>query len=1062
MKKLFFLLSVLISVVCFGQTVPGYTPVNDRYIHEGLMPKGLASPATGDTALRAGQSKRAGQLMLDTTGADTGFYIRINNRMRKIALATDLDGIGEFGKVDTLSDNNRYFNLDSNRFLFKTPGTVRIGGKDSVGKRIDYTWSTSPLGSRWSSQGTAGTPGSGGFLINGSNTLTDSIKTGVENWSMEFSFVTKAKTSADQYILFSIVSDTLAGVTTRRFMFNLEDTAGWIGYITSSSGTIPTASNRGQIAFDWDDEDTLDCKIVYRRGSMTAFMKNRRNGQKPSLSYSTTDVGNVGTVQIATVGEFKHIGNFVYRVDEQTRPKFMLLDNSTGIGSGASNVNNRWWDKLFDDYADGTVMHSGAGERSVSAIGRIAEVVLINPEYVIWGYGVNDGNGGTLQELSAHARRFCDSMVVHGIDVIFLSLVPQSYNVDAANDTLESVANDYGFRFIDITTTLREGSGDTNKNSLYKPSADESHLNDIGQQQQADLVEEGISDLLTTRQSLVYDDYKRTSNAKGILVVDDKNEAAVAPIGRFNEYIQNKLAVNVIGDAQDADIFINGRVVLTGTGTANVDEFIYVGNSGSLSNPNFKIIAGTTTASTLVAGTFSSGNFSISTTPTFLGGNVIWQGNPVNMTSSPFVIMVQNPAGNGITAGLTVDNNTTNYTNATDEIQRWRKSASTVASVFRDGEFSTERFYRVKDLGADPSTPASGYGAYYVKADSAYFINDAGTVFNLSRDQTGGGGGMTNPMTTTGDIIYSSDNSGTPARLGVGSNGDVLTLAGGVPTWAAPSGGGAQLSAITAALGTNTINSGAFEQEWQWNSLAGTEGMHFSSTSTAAASNAQILLRASLSGANSNSNQSTYAAYVENAHTGTGSINYGLFTRAASGGTNYALYTDGMASVNAANIAGGATAHALMVRGLDNTAGNGIIVYPNINYGTSTSYGFAGMIASADFFVSVIGGDLQFNSAQTFVGGVTDPTAILHLAAGGTGAGTAPFKLSSGPFNSTGETGAIEYNGTNLTFVRTGTTRETIITANAVNSVSPTSPNRTITVVIDGTTYYIHAKTTND
>jgi hypothetical protein len=43
--------------------------------------------------------------------------------------------------------------------------------------------------------------------------------------------------------------------------------------------------------------------------------------------------------------------------------------------------------------------------------------------------------------------------------------------------------------------------------------------------------------------------------------------------------------------------------------------------------------------------------------------------------------------------------------------------------------------------------------------------------------------GMTNPMTTTGDTIYSSSGS-TPARLGIGSTGQVLTVAGGVPTWA--------------------------------------------------------------------------------------------------------------------------------------------------------------------------------------------------------------------------------------------------------------------------------------
>jgi hypothetical protein len=49
--------------------------------------------------------------------------------------------------------------------------------------------------------------------------------------------------------------------------------------------------------------------------------------------------------------------------------------------------------------------------------------------------------------------------------------------------------------------------------------------------------------------------------------------------------------------------------------------------------------------------------------------------------------------------------------------------------------------------------------------------------------------GMTNPMTTTGDTIYSSSGS-TPARLGIGTTGQILTVAGGVPSWATPAGGG--------------------------------------------------------------------------------------------------------------------------------------------------------------------------------------------------------------------------------------------------------------------------------
>jgi hypothetical protein len=65
--------------------------------------------------------------------------------------------------------------------------------------------------------------------------------------------------------------------------------------------------------------------------------------------------------------------------------------------------------------------------------------------------------------------------------------------------------------------------------------------------------------------------------------------------------------------------------------------------------------------------------------------------------------------------------------------------------------------------------------------------------------------GMTNPMTTTGDTIYSSSGS-TPARLGIGSTGQVLTVAGGVPSWATPSagGGGKVLQVVQGTTTTET------------------------------------------------------------------------------------------------------------------------------------------------------------------------------------------------------------------------------------------------------------------
>ena len=57
-----------------------------------------------------------------------------------------------------------------------------------------------------------------------------------------------------------------------------------------------------------------------------------------------------------------------------------------------------------------------------------------------------------------------------------------------------------------------------------------------------------------------------------------------------------------------------------------------------------------------------------------------------------------------------------------------------------------------------------------------------------------------NPSTTLGDIEYRSSTANTNTRLGIGSTGNVLTVAGGVPTWAAPAGGGKVLQVVQGTL----------------------------------------------------------------------------------------------------------------------------------------------------------------------------------------------------------------------------------------------------------------------
>ena len=63
-----------------------------------------------------------------------------------------------------------------------------------------------------------------------------------------------------------------------------------------------------------------------------------------------------------------------------------------------------------------------------------------------------------------------------------------------------------------------------------------------------------------------------------------------------------------------------------------------------------------------------------------------------------------------------------------------------------------------------------------------------------------------NPETTLGDIAYRSATANTNTRLAIGSTGQVLTVAGGVPSWATPAGGGGKvLQVVYGMYNTQTL-----------------------------------------------------------------------------------------------------------------------------------------------------------------------------------------------------------------------------------------------------------------
>jgi hypothetical protein len=182
--------------------------------------------------------------------------------------------------------------------------------------------------------------------------------------------------------------------------------------------------------------------------------------------------------------------------------------------------------------------------------------------------------------------------------------------------------------------------------------------------------------------------------------------------------------------------------------------------------------------------TFTTGQVLTAAQMTSLQETAMGGGSPSTKTAS--YVLVAADAGTVIqmnAAGSTTITVNTSLFSAGDSVQI--QNIGTGTCTITPGTAT------VNTAGSLALSQWEGGFLYFTSASSAIFFD----VVQSS--------GMTNPMTTTGDTIYSSSGS-TPARLGIGSTGQVLTVAGGVPSWATPAGGGKVLQVLWAEYSTAT------------------------------------------------------------------------------------------------------------------------------------------------------------------------------------------------------------------------------------------------------------------
>ncbi len=211
--------------------------------------------------------------------------------------------------------------------------------------------------------------------------------------------------------------------------------------------------------------------------------------------------------------------------------------------------------------------------------------------------------------------------------------------------------------------------------------------------------------------------------------------------------------------------------------------------------------------------------------------NLTWDGNRLNVSSGGLY---------GIFASTSVSSSTAVYGGASGSGQTygvWGSSSSNGGQGVTGWATSASgTTYGVKGL----NDSANGFGVHG-EARASSGVNYG--IYGTSASASGYAGYFDNTNAGGGWGVYTADDLGIGAGkymnfggvrgsggYGIWDDAGVIKVKNSGGSWAALGGGGASLSGLTAATGTNTINNVANTQTWNWDSLAGGNGLVLGST----------------------------------------------------------------------------------------------------------------------------------------------------------------------------------------------------------------------------------------
>ncbi len=219
-----------------------------------------------------------------------------------------------------------------------------------------------------------------------------------------------------------------------------------------------------------------------------------------------------------------------------------------------------------------------------------------------------------------------------------------------------------------------------------------------------------------------------------------------------------------------------------------------------------------TSWSLTTAGPFTIGSTSLAFSQV-AGPGVLTPGTGISITGNTIAVSTVPAANGGTGASSAASTGIAHVASGTWSYSSIVNADVDAAAAIVDTKLATIATASKVSNSATTATSANTNSAIVARDSSGNF--SAGTITaSLTGNATNvtgtvaianGGTGQTtkaagfdalSPMSASGDVIYGGT-SGTGTRLVKGNNGDVLTLAAGIPSWAAPAGGSSPTSQLT-------------------------------------------------------------------------------------------------------------------------------------------------------------------------------------------------------------------------------------------------------------------------